>query len=307
MAHGLASSFTGFIVARFALGLGESAVFPASLKAIAEWFPKKERALATGIFNAGSNLGAIATPLLIPFIAVRWGWRPAFFLLGGVGFAWLVLWLWVYRRPQEHSSCSPSELEYICSDPIAPSIRVGWFRLLAHRQTWAFVLAKFITDPIWWFYLFWIPDFLQRQHGLALLNIGMPILVIYLISDVGSVAGGWLSSFLIQHGRTVNVSRKITMLICAVCVVPIIFAPRIASMWGVILVIGIAAAAHQGFPATCIPCLPTCFQGRWLRPWLALAVRRGRSGECLSRRSSPAFCSELTVMRCHSLWPVRLI
>src|SRR5580698_5388892 len=247
MAHGIASSFTGFLVARFALGLGESAVFPASLKAVAEWFPKKERALATGIFNAGSNLGAIATALLIPWIAVHWGWRRAFFLLGGLGFAWLVLWLWVYRRPQEHPSCSPSELEYICSDPIAPSIPVSWFRLLAHRQTWAFVLAKFITDPIWWFYLFWIPDFLQRQHGLALLNIGMPILVIYLISDAGSVAGGWVSSSFIRHGKTVNASRKIAMLICAMCVTPIVFAPRIASMWGAVLVIGLAAAAHQGF------------------------------------------------------------
>ena len=232
---------------RQALGLGESAVFPASLKAVAEWFPKKERALATGIFNAGSNLGAIATPLIVPWIAVHWGWRSAFFLLGGVGFMWLALWLWIYRRPQEHSSCSPAELEYICSDPVPPQIRASWFKLLAHRQTWAFILAKFITDPIWWFYLFWIPDFLQREHGLALLNIGMPILVIYLISDAGSVAGGWVSSSLIRHGRTVNASRKFAMLICSVCVVPIVFAPKIASMWGVVLVIGLAAAAHQGF------------------------------------------------------------
>jgi MFS transporter, ACS family, hexuronate transporter len=247
IAHGLASSFTGFLVARFALGLGESAVFPASLKAVAEWFPKKERALATGIFNAGSNLGAIATPLIVPWIAVHWGWRSAFFLLGGVGFMWLALWLWIYRRPQEHSSCSPAELEYISSDPVPPQIRASWFKLLAHRQTWAFILAKFITDPIWWFYLFWIPDFLQREHGLALLNIGMPILVIYLISDAGSVAGGWVSSSFIRHGRTVNASRKFAMLICAVCVVPIVFAPKIASMWGVVLLIGLAAAAHQGF------------------------------------------------------------
>ena len=247
IAHGVATSFTSFLAARFALGLGESAVFPASMKAVAEWFPKKERALATGIFNAGTNLGAITTPLIVPWIAVHWGWRPAFFLLGGVGFVWLALWLWVYQRPQDHSSCSQAELEYICSDPVAPAIRVGWFKLLAHRQTWAFVLAKFITDPIWWFYLFWIPDFLQREHGIALLNIGMPILVIYLISDVGSVAGGWVSSSLIRHGRTVNASRKLAMLICAICVVPIVFAPRIASMWGAVLVIGIAAAAHQGF------------------------------------------------------------
>src|SRR5580658_4253875 len=212
LAHGMASSFASFLAARVALGFGESAVFPASLKAVAEWFPMKERALATGIFNAGSNLGAIATPLIVPWIAVHWGWRAAFFLLGGVGFVWLALWLSVYRRPQEHSGCSPAELEYISSDPIAPEIRASWFKLLAHRQTWAFILAKFITDPIWWFYLFWIPDFLQREHGLALLNIGMPILVIYLISDAGSVAGGWASSSFIRHGRTVNASRKFAML-----------------------------------------------------------------------------------------------
>jgi MFS transporter, ACS family, hexuronate transporter len=256
LAHGLATSFTGFLAARFALGLGESAVFPASMKAIAEWFPNKERALATGIFNAGTNLGAIATPLIVPWVAVNWGWRAAFFLLGGTGFVWLALWLLVYRRPQEHPSCSPAELKYICSDSITQlerkqfdrkKTRVSWLKLLAHRQTWAFVLAKFITDPIWWFYLFWIPDFLQREHGLALLNIGMPILVIYLISDAGSIAGGWVSSSFIRHGRTVNASRKLAMLMCAICVVPIIFAPKIASMWGAVLVIGLAAAAHQGF------------------------------------------------------------
>jgi ACS family hexuronate transporter-like MFS transporter len=281
MAHGLATSFTGFLVARFALGLGESAVFPASMKAVAEWFPKKERALATGIFNAGSNLGAIATPLIVPWIVVRWGWRPAFFLLGGVGFAWLALWLWVYRRPQEHPSCSQGELEYICSDPVAPQIRVSWFKLLAHRQTWAFVLAKFITDPIWWFYLFWVPDFLQRQHGLALLNIGMPLLVIYLISDAGSVAGGWLSSSFIRHGRTVNASRKIAMLICAVCVVPIVFAPKIASVWGAVLVIGVAAAAHQGFSCNLFTLSSDMFPGAVVASVVGIGGTAGAVGGML--------------------------
>jgi MFS transporter, ACS family, hexuronate transporter len=247
LAHGIANSFTGFVAARFALGLGESAVFPASMKAVAEWYPKKERALATGIFNAGSNLGAIATPLIVPWIALHWGWRAAFFLLGGIGFAWLALWLAVYRRPQEHSSCSKAELQYISSDPVTPQVRASWFKLLAHRQTWAFVLTKFITDPVWWFYLFWIPDFLQREHGLALLNIGMPILVIYLISDAGSIAGGWLSSFFIRTGRSVNASRKLAMLACALSVVPIIFVPRVGSLWVVVVVIGVAAAGHQGF------------------------------------------------------------
>jgi MFS transporter, ACS family, hexuronate transporter len=260
LAHGIANSFIGFAAARFVLGLGESAAFPASLKAVAEWFPKKERALATGIFNAGANLGAIATPLLVPWITVRWGWRPTFFLLGGVGFVWLALWLAVYRRPQEHPRCSQGELQYICSDPIAPPSRLSWFKLLGHRQTWAFVLAKFITDPIWWFYLFWIPDFLQRQHGLALLNIGMPILVIYLISDVGSVTGGWLSSYFIRSGKTVNASRKWAMLICAISVVPIVFVPRIASTWGAVLVIGMAA--------------------KWSRRWSVSEAQRVRSAGC---------------------------
>jgi ACS family hexuronate transporter-like MFS transporter len=281
IAHGLATSFTSFLAARFALGLGESAVFPASMKAVAEWFPKKERALATGIFNAGTNLGAITTPLIVPWIAVHWGWRPAFFLLGGVGFVWLALWLWVYRRPQDHSSCSQIELEYICSDPVSPQIRVSWFELLAHRQTWAFVLAKFITDPIWWFYLFWIPDFLQREHGIALLDIGIPILAIYLISDLGSVAGGWVSSSLIRHGRTVNASRKLAMLICAICVVPIVFAPRIASMWGAVLVIGIAAAAHQGFSCNLFTLSSDMFPGAVVASVVGIGGMAGAIGGML--------------------------
>jgi ACS family hexuronate transporter-like MFS transporter len=281
IASGVASSFTGFVAARFALGFCESGVFPASLKAVAEWFPKKERALATGIFNAGTNLGAIATPLIVPWIAVHWGWRSAFFLLGGIGFVWLVLWLWVYRRPRDHSSCSQEELEYICSDPITPPIRVSWFKLLAHRQTWAFVLAKFITDPVWWFYLFWIPDFLQREHGLALLNIGMPILVIYLIADAGSVAGGWLSSFFIRSGKTVNASRKLAMLICAVCVVPIVFVPKVASLWGAVLVIGVAAAAHQGFSCNLFTLSSDMFPGAVVASVVGIGGMAGAIGGML--------------------------
>ena len=249
MAHGMMSSFNGFLAARFALGFGEAGVFPASVKAIAEWFPKKERALATGIFNAGTNIGAILTPLLVPWITLRWGWRAAFFLVGGLGIVWLVLWLAVYRVPESHPHCSPGELEYIRSDPSESSTKIPWLRLLPHRQTWAFILGKFVTDPIWWFYLFWVPDFLQRQHGLALLQIGPPIVVIYLMADVGSIGGGWLSSSLIRRGHSVNASRKFAMLACAVCVLPIVFAPRLASTWSAVFVIGLAAAAHQGFSA----------------------------------------------------------
>jgi MFS transporter, ACS family, hexuronate transporter len=263
------------------LGLGESAVFPASMKAVAEWFPKKERALATGIFNAGSNLGAIATPLIVPWVAVHWGWRVAFFLLGGVGFVWLALWLAVYRRPQEHRSCSLAELQYISSDPVAPQMRASWFKLLAHRQTWAFVLAKFITDPVWWFYLFWIPDFLQREHGLALLNIGMPIFVIYLISDAGSVAGGWLSSFFIRTGRSVNASRKFAMLACGLCVVPIIFVPKVASMWIAVVVIGVAAAGHQGFSCNLLTLPSDMFAGNVVASVVGIGGMAGAIGGML--------------------------
>ena len=249
MAHALAHSLGQFILARTALGLGEGGVFPVSMKAVAEWFPRKERALATGIFNAGTSMGAIVTPLLVPWITVHFGWRPAFLLTGALGFAWLFLWLAMYRRPEAHPRCSRAELDYICSDADENAGEIPWLRLLPHRQTWAFVLGKFLTDPIWWFYLFWVPDFLQRRHGLQLIQIGFPIVVIYLISDAGSVAGGWISSRLLKAGMTLNAARKTAMLICAASVVPMVITYRVASLWGAVLLIGLATAAHQGFSA----------------------------------------------------------
>lgn len=249
MAHAAGNSLSSFFLARAALGLGEAGVFPASIKAVAEWFPRKERALATGVFNAGSNIGAILSPLLAAWITVRWGWRAAFILTGSLGFIWLLFWLLLYRKPQEHSLLSKAELDYIRCDPQEAVAKIKWSRLLPHRQTWAFILGKFTTDPIWWFLLFWIPDFLQRDHGLRLTQIGVPIMVIYLMADVGSVAGGWLSSRLIHLGKSVNFARKIAMLACALSVVPIVFAYRVESLWGAVLLIGLAAAAHQGFSA----------------------------------------------------------
>ena len=249
MAHAAAGSFASFAGARFALGFGEAGVFPASIKCVAEWFPKKERALATGIFNAGTNAGAIITPLVVPWIAQHWGWRSAFLLTGALGFAWLILWLGLYRKPEEHPRVSRAELEYIRCDGLEVAGKIKWSALLVYRQTWTYVAGKFLIDPIWWFYLFWVPDFLQRQHGLTLTKIGIPIAVIYLISDVGSVAGGWLSSRLIRGGLSVNAARKIAMLACALCVTPIIFAYRVESLWGAVLLIGLAAAGHQGFSA----------------------------------------------------------
>ena len=249
ISQGFMNTLDGFLGGRFALGLGESGVFPASVKAIAEWFPKKERALAMGIANAGTNLGAILTPLVVPWITWHWGWRWAFYSIGSIGFLWLGLWLWTYRTPERHSLCTAEELAHIQSDPAESESKLGLFAVIGHRQTWSIVLAKFITDPIWWFLLFWVPDFLQRTHGLSLLQIGPPIVVIYLMADGGSVLGGWLSSRLIQRGKSVSFARKTAMLICAVSVVPVVLAPRVTSTASAVLLIGLAAAAHQGFSA----------------------------------------------------------
>lgn len=249
MAHAACGSLFSFGVARSALGLGESGVFPASIKTVAEWFPQKERALATGIFNAGSNVGAILTPLIVPWITVRYGWRLAFFLTGALGFIWLVFWLLIYRKPEEHPSVTKAELEYITKDRQSRVPQLKWIKIIPHRQTWAFVMGKLLTDPIWWFLLFWTPGFLQQGHGLRITQLGLPIMVIYLLADVGSVAGGWFSSSLIHRGKTVNLARKSAMLICALSVTPIVFAYRVENLWSAVLLIGLAAAAHQGFSA----------------------------------------------------------
>ncbi len=247
MGHALARTVFGFGVARFFLGLGEAGNFPGAIKTVAEWFPKKERALATGIFNAGTNVGALVTPLVVPVITIWYGWRAAFVITGAIGFIWLIFWLAFYRRPEEHPSLSKTELAYIQSDPPDPVVNVPWARLLPHRQTWAFALGKFMTDPIWWVYLFWLPDFLHKRHGLGLKDFGLPLVIIYLLADVGSIGGGWLSSSLIKRGWTVNAGRKLAMLICAVAVIPIVFAAQTSNLWVAVVLIGIAAAAHQGW------------------------------------------------------------
>ena len=249
MAHAAANSLSSFFAARIALGLGESGVFPASIKAVAEWFPAKERALATGIFNAGTNVGVILAGLSVPWITHHFGWRWAFVIIGSLGFAWLALWLLLYQKPEDHPRCSKAELEYIRGDSPEPTEKIKWLRLLPFRQTWAYACGKFLIDPVWYFYLFWMPDFLERRYGIHLGQIGPPIVVIYLISDVGSVAGGWLSSFMIRRGFSVNAGRKVAMLVCAISVVPIVFAYRVSGLWPAVLLIGLATAGHQGFSA----------------------------------------------------------
>jgi ACS family hexuronate transporter-like MFS transporter len=249
IATAAATSFGGFILSRVILGLGEGGGFPAGIKAVAEWFPKKERALATGIFNAGTNIGAIVTPLLIPVITLAWGWQAAFIVTGVIGLLWLPVWLVVYRHPREHPKVSPAELAHIESDPPDPVEKVAWSRLLTYRETWAYAIGKFLIDPIWWMFLFWLPDFLGKRHGLDLKTFGPPLVAIYLLSDVGSVGGGWLSSRFMKLGWSINRARKTTMLICALLAVPVAFASLASNLWVAVLIIGVATAAHQGFSA----------------------------------------------------------
>src|SRR6202047_1720034 len=281
MAHAAAGSFASFAAARFALGFGEAGVFPASIKCVAEWFPKKERALATGIFNAGTNIGAIITPLIVPWIAVHLGWRWAFLLTGALGFAWLVVWLIFYRKPEQHPFCTRDEREYIQSDLAEQTGKIKWRQLLPHRQTWAYAAGKFMIDPIWWFYLFWIPDYLQREHGLHLTQIGLPIVVIYVISDVGSIAGGWLSSSLIRRHFSINASRKWAMLISALCVVPVAAVFRVSGLWLATLLIGLAAAGHQGFSANLYTMTSDLFPSRAVASVVGIGGMAGAVGGML--------------------------
>ena len=249
MGHALVSTVAGFSVARFALGLGEAGNFPACIKTVAEWFPRKERALATGIFNAGTNVGVLVAAVSVPWLTLTYGWRWTFVVTGLTGFVWLILWLALYRRPEEHKSLSAAELNYIRSDPAEPTVKIPWRRLLPYRQTWAFAIGKFMTDPIWWIYLFWLPDFLKKSYGIDLKSIGLPLIIVYLIADAGSVAGGWLSSSMIKRGVSVNRARKLSMLICALAVVPVVFAAKASNVWVAVLLVGLAAGAHQGWSA----------------------------------------------------------
>ncbi len=249
MAHALAGSAFGFGAARFALGLGESGNFPAAIKATAEWFPKKERALATGLFNSGPNVGTIVALVLVPWITLTWSWREAFIFTGLLGFIALALWLWLYEIPEKQKRVSKAEVAYIQSDPPEPPAeKVPWLKLLKYRQSWAFVIGKFLTDPIWWFYLYWLPSFLNQRYHLDLAHLGLPLIVIYTMVTVGSVGGGWMSGAFIKRGWSINKGRKATMLLSAVLIVPIVFAASVPEWWAVVL-IGLAAASHQSWSA----------------------------------------------------------
>jgi ACS family hexuronate transporter-like MFS transporter len=249
MTPGAATGVWTFCFAMFFLGLGEAANFPACNKTVAEWFPKKERALAFGIFNSGANIGNIAVPMVVPALVFAVGWRAAFVVVGALGLVWLCFWLWIYRKPEDHPKVSAQELAFIQSDPPEKTERVPWARLLPLKETWAFSVAKMLTDPIWWFYLFWLPRFLQETFHTSISTNRTPIVVVYLISIVGSVGGGLLSSAMLGGGRSLNAARKTALLICALMVLPILYAPYSKSLWVVVALVGLAAAGHQGWSA----------------------------------------------------------
>jgi ACS family hexuronate transporter-like MFS transporter len=254
VSHSLATSFDRLRFFRFTLGLGEAGNFPSAIKTVAEWFPVKERSKAVGIFNAGANIGIIFTAATVPFVIIHIGWQYTFLLTSSLGFILLVAWWIVYRKPDEHPKVSTEELAYIRQDNIdsdTDHTPLSWARLLTYRQTWAFAVAKFCTDMVWWFYLSFLPDFFKKSGAFALdlKQLSLPFIIIYLVSDGGSIFFGWLSSRLISSGWSPNAARKTTMLICALCVVPVFFASLTTNLYIAVLLIALAAAAHQGWSA----------------------------------------------------------
>lgn len=263
MGHAMARSVTGFALARFSLGVGEATNFPAAIKTVTEWFPVKERAVAAGIFNAGSSVGAIAAPLIVPWIALNYGWQMAFIITGSLGFIWIILWRLIYRKPENHPRISPEELEFIQSGQPEEEIgNIAWTRIVRKKETIIICLVRFISDPTWWFLLFWLPKFLYKTYGITLENISLPMITIYLIADMGSVGGGFLPTYFINRNRSVNFSRKAAMLICAICVIPVIFVSQVSSFYLAVALISLAAAAHMGWMANVYTLISDVFPQR---------------------------------------------
>lgn len=246
--HALARGAWSFGIMRGLLGVSESPAFPAATKTLAEWFPKRERALAFGVVNSGTNIGAVLAPLIVPWLAFNYGWQWAFIGTASLGTLWLMVWIPFYRRPHEHPRVSPAELAHINSDPPdLPATKLPWATLLRHRQTWAFAIGKFMTDPIWWFYMNWLAKFFKENHGLNLSKVGPPMITVFLMADVGAIAGGWISSRMIARGISINRARKTGLILCAVCVTPIVFAAQVKSLWAAAFLLGLGTAGHQGF------------------------------------------------------------
>jgi MFS transporter, ACS family, hexuronate transporter len=281
LGHAAARTVLAFAAARFLLGISEAANFPAAIKTVAEWFPKKERALATGIFNSGANVGAIAAPAIVPWIAVHWGWPWTFVCMSILSLLWVGPWLAMYRRPEIHPELSASELRHIRSDPPELAAAIPWSRLLAYRQTWALLVARFLTDPIWWFFLFWLPKFLDAQFGLSLGALGWPLVAAYTMSMAGSVGGGWLPARLLREGWSLNAARKTAMLICALAVVPVYFGAATGKLWIAVSLVGLAMAAHQGWSANLYTIASDIFPKRAVASVVGIASFGGTIGGML--------------------------
>jgi MFS transporter, ACS family, hexuronate transporter len=247
MAHALVTSTAGFALVRLPLALGESGTYPAALAAISEWFPKRERALTIGIFNAGANVGAVVTPLLVPAITLALNWQSAFVITGLFNIAWIAAWVLLYRRPRQHPRISQAEIDYIESEPFVDQGRAPYSRVLSTRQAWAYMAGRFLIDPIWWTFLFWLPDFFSKRYGVDLKGFGPPLVAIYLLADVGSIFGGWLSSRMLAAGINANRARKTAMFVCALMALPVAFAQWAPSVWIAVVLLGLACAGHQGF------------------------------------------------------------
>ena len=258
----LSGAMIGFGIVRFALGLGEAGNFPSAIKAVAEWFPIKERALATGIFNSGTNIGATLAPFAVGFLLYKVDWQYAFLGTSAFALIWLVLWLTIYRSPAQSRGVSPAELAYINSDPAQPATKIPWSRLLGHRQTWAFLGGKVMTDPIWWFYLYWLPGFLNSRFGLTITKMGLPLLIIYNVCTFGSIFGGWLPARFIAMGWSVNRARKTAMVLYAVAITPIMLVGRAHTLWQAVALISLATAAHQAWSANLFTLVSDMFPRR---------------------------------------------
>lgn len=277
--HALMSTVAGFSLARFLLGLTESGVFPAGIKTTAEWFPKRERALVAGIFNAGSNVGAVTAPLLVPWLFLTYGWQWTFIITGSLGLIWLVFWLLLYHPPEKHPRLKREELDYILSDPADPETgKTPWLGLLKFRQAWAFFVAKFFSDAVWRWFLYLLPLFFHQNFKLDIKNFGLPFITIYVMADLGSIAGGWISSRLIGKGWTVNAARKTAMLICALCVVPVMFAVHVENMWVAVVLVGLAASAHQGFSSNLFTTVSDMFPKKAVASVVGLGGTAGALG-----------------------------
>lgn len=274
VSHAAAKSVAGFAIARFALGIGEAANFPAAVKIVAEWFPKKQRAFATGLFNTGSTIGAIATPVIVSAVTVAWGWQWAFIVTGALGFIWVVVWAFWYQSPEKNPGVTKAELEYINqdADSVFGEKQVKWRDVIMHRQTVAICATRFISDWVWWFFLFWTPDFLSRTHGLDIKDVALPLILIYAVSSIGGIGGGWLSSKFIWSGKSIDYARKTTILICALLVLPIIFVYQTNNIWVGVSLIALAAAGHQAWASNIFTLVSDIF------PKKAVATVTGLSG-----------------------------